>query len=353
MLFLFKSTNPEGIFVQFSIRMFYVDKKDPGLSSAAQSTVTNVVSCSSWGHSSDTHARQSPASGGLGLNMGALNPYFHYKNLGIQLQDQDSTSTQSTGQSYGTVANIPDGLHGHNVISAPPGYDQTHEKIGLAQSKLASSTVTQDTVFPVHVDGGQPVARIPLPYGEPYFSGMVAVNHGSQPMIHHPHTMGMFPARVPLPLDLQEDEPIFVNAKQYRAILRRREYRARLEAQNKLIKNRKPYLHESRHLHALKRARGAGGRFVNTKKLEESNPGTMSNSLHHPENYRNAASTTPCSNVSIAGHTDDIFHQHQDFRFSGYPSHAGITMQGLSGDMRGGQNLHNHSGLLVSLNRQS
>ncbi|KAL6972679.1 hypothetical protein U1Q18_026853 [Sarracenia purpurea var. burkii] len=211
---------------------------------------------------------------------------------------------------------------------------------------------TQDCIQPhSQVNYRQSIACVPLSYEDPCYGGLFAV-YGPQALVHQPQISGIAPVRVPLPLDLPQDEPIYVNPKQYHAIVRRRQYRAKLEAQNKLSKARKPYLHESRHLHALKRTRGSGGRFLNTKKLQESKATfapngqnisgltqlhlatNMSESVHLLENYNEGASTTSCSDITSASNSDSIFPQ--EFKFSLYPSGISRAMQSGAAAMYGG-----------------
>ncbi|XP_044484563.1 nuclear transcription factor Y subunit A-3-like isoform X2 [Mangifera indica] len=334
--------------------------------SSTHSTSLYDVSYPSWGSSTESCAQQASMSESLSLKMGIPPQHFlSPKQLNFQLQDRDSSSTQSSGQSCPREAFMKhSNPNGQATILAVSGVNGTHGKPFGTNTKFATSMGPQDFLFAPHIDNNHSVDPIQLHYVEPYFGGLFAPFYGPQAMIHPPQMMGMTPARVPLPLDTLEDDPIYVNAKQYRAILRRRQVRAKLEAENKLVKGRKPYLHESRHKHALNRARGSGGRFLNAKKLQESgltsdsvdtsgsteflSTGNISESEVHPGFRKEAASTTSCSDITSKSNGEDIFHQ-PEFRFSGYPPHIGRnTVQGCSADINETGHLHH---LLSSVER--
>ncbi|WOL01006.1 hypothetical protein Cni_G09719 [Canna indica] len=265
------------------------------------------------------------------------------KHSGHQMPTQKSLSTQSSGQSFDSHQEISETSECNNRdqhTSTQSGAGSTHKRQPEGHMKAVLSLGGPESFCtPPKLDSNQPLACISYPFADTYYGNVFAA-YGPHPIIH-PQIAGMSSyARVPLPSEPAAEEPIYVNAKQYSAILRRRQLRARLEAENKLIKTRKPYLHESRHLHAMKRARGSGGRFLNTKQLQqEAEPSADSRCQNASDGCPDhSSSTSTNSNTTKTSMSRSIIMQQDELVFSSPRFHS----QGGDSKIQNGSHHHHH-----------
>ncbi|KAJ8527123.1 hypothetical protein K7X08_029600 [Anisodus acutangulus] len=302
--------------------------KKGGLGKEGQSFAPLFVSCSSMWNSGD-RPEHAPSKTVLTGAESALKRHSNIKQPESQFQDQDSTSTLSIGQSNHVETAMAKSNTVLQNVAAHPGWGGTYEVQAENGKKTSLSGESATNTLPQpQMHHNHPTACLSYPWADTYFGRLVAT-YGSNAIIY-PQMVGVTSTRVALPLECTESF----------AILKRRQVRAKLEAQNKLVKDRKPYLHESRHRHAMKRARGSGGRFLNTKNMQPSSPkhernifkrqagGNLCSSIvQHSESGSWGTSTQSGSDVTSIFSGDHDMFQQPEFRVSGFPFHMSATMQ--------------------------